>query len=136
MSAMKRYFGQSSGKAMNKLLRDIIWHQLEQHGKTSCYRCNEPMARETFSIDHVKPWRRDHVDSEALFFDMDNIEFSHSRCNSQVSYDERRHPCGTPAAYYRGCRCEDCTVSAAYDRQGKKTYDPEKRREQYERHGR
>jgi len=38
------------------------------------------MSRETFSIEHVIPWL-DSEDPVKLFFDLDNISFSHLKCN-------------------------------------------------------
>ena len=42
------------------------------------------MDRETFSIEHKTPWL-DSGDPIGLYFDLDNISFSHLSCNCRAS---------------------------------------------------
>lgn len=47
-----------------------------------CYRCNEPINFENeLSIEHKESWMLSD-DPIGLFFDLDNIAFSHLSCNS------------------------------------------------------
>lgn len=64
------------------------------------------MSRETFSIEHKIPWL-DSEDPTGLFFNLDNISFSHKSCN----YEAKRpvppaH--GNITMYRTGCRCTIC----------------------------
>jgi recombinational DNA repair protein RecR len=49
-------------------------------------------------------------DPVKLFFDLDNIAFSHLRCNVSAA-KRKRSKCGTPNAYKTGCRCKECTMA-------------------------
>ena len=74
--------------ASNRLVKDVLWKLIQQTGQSACCKCGEPMSRETFSIEHLTPW----LDSENplhSYFDLDNIAFSHLKCNIE---DGRKPP--------------------------------------------
>ena len=54
------------------------------HGTASinfCYRCKEEiLSVEDVTIDHKIPWL-DSEDPSGMFFDIENIDFSHLSCN-------------------------------------------------------
>jgi len=105
----KRILGESRSTANTRLHRELLWMFLVETGKTKCYRCNEEMTRETFSIDHKLPWSSSE-NPEKYFWDLENIDFSHSICNSATPRGrrtEQRH--GTLLEYqHYGCRCVLC----------------------------
>jgi HNH endonuclease len=73
----KTQLGIDPGTAAARLIRDLLFDFV---GATECFRCGEPLTRESFSVDHKVPW----LDSEnppALFFDLKNISYSHLSCN-------------------------------------------------------
>ncbi len=115
--------------ASGRLVKDILWSLIVQTNKDNCCKCGEKMTRETFSIEHKIPW----LDSEnpiELFFDLDNISFSHLSCN----ISDARKPeaiCGTYTRYseYK-CRCEPCRDAASVHRA--KYYTSDKRRARYQ----
>ena len=114
--------------AQGKLVKDILWSLIQQTNQTKCFICNKEMTRETFSIEHKIPW----VDSEnpkKLFWDLNNISFSHLSCNI-ASRRKGKLVHGTEVGYsYHKCRCELCRKAATdYKR---KRYTPEKRKEKY-----
>jgi len=117
--------------AQGKLVRDILWEMIRIAGMTSCHHCGKPMDRNTFSIEHIEPWL-DSEDPVGLFFDLDNISFSHQECNIKASRTNKS-PCGTVQKYNNGCRCDSCrnakSVKAA------KYYTTERRRDIYHRTG-
>lgn len=77
-----KQLGMSHGKACAILRREIFFKLLKESNKNTCYRCNKKITKiETFSIDHKKPWLNSK-DPIRLFFDLRNIAFSHSVCNS------------------------------------------------------
>ena len=119
------------GTASGRLLKDLLFDFITKSGLTKCYQCNGELTRETFSIDHKLPWLHSNNPIE-MFFDINNIAYSHLKCNSGAA---RRRlstaKCGTKARYQKGCRCMDCRRKIAS--LAKASYTTEKRREKYER---
>lgn len=117
--------------ASNRLVKDLLFDFAVKAGH-KCYRCNLDLTRDGFSIEHKIEWM-DSDDPIDKFFDLDNIAFSHLKCNSSAG---RRvlAACGTRAAYSRGCRCDKCLCSDREYRRGR--YTPERRRARYDRDGR
>jgi HNH endonuclease len=74
--------GMSFGSASYRLMRNILFAFVEKTNQNICYRCGKPMSAKDFSIEHKEPWL--HV-SPALFWDLENIAFSHKRCNIACS---------------------------------------------------
>lgn len=73
--------GMSHGTANSKLRKNILFHLLKKHGENICFKCSELISRaEELSIEHKKPWEGRSAD---LFWDLDNIAFSHLRCNTR-----------------------------------------------------
>ena len=123
--------GMNASTASATLLKDILFNYV-QKDDVKCFRCNKPLTRETFSIDHKTPWLHSS-DPVGLFFDLENISFSHQYCNSSASRRKAaKH--GSPTWYKnKKCRCTECV--SWYKSQPKKPYDPIKRKEQYKRTG-
>lgn len=71
--------GMPWGTANNRLRKLILFHLLCKLGENVCFVCKKPIESvEVLSIEHKEPWQgRD----PKLFWDMDNISFSHLRCN-------------------------------------------------------
>lgn len=61
-------------------LRKMLLHRLaDQLNLLECFRCKERIdTYEELSVDHVEPWRGVSAD---LFWDLNNLAFSHRRCN-------------------------------------------------------
>jgi hypothetical protein len=133
----KLQLGMNPSTASHRLVKDILWKLIEATGQDACCKCKELMTRETFSIEHKVPWLDSKTPAE-LFFDLDNISFSHLRCNVEDRrITKKEYLCGSKGAYvYRGCRCSDCvkaiTIVWAAERAA---YDPAARREKYLRLG-
>ncbi len=73
--------GVSSSTATSRLRKSIIFALLRQTNKDVCYQCCETIESiEELSIEHVKPWLND-INGKELFFDLNNIAFSHLICN-------------------------------------------------------
>lgn len=128
----KLQLGMNPGTASYRLVKDILFKFIADTGQNSCYVCKTPMSRETFSIEHKTPW----LDSESpaeLFFDLNNIAFSHHSCNVGNARQQPA-PCGGSRAYAKGCRCELCVK--AKQKQYAKGYTSESRKERYLRTGR
>ena len=125
-----KQLGMNPSTASHRLVKDLLWKLIETTGQDACCKCGEPMSRETFSIEHVTPWL-DSDDPVGLYFDLDNVGFSHLRCNIKDAKNGRKivHGCGTPQAYDRGCRCKPCVEAKSNYRTER--YCPEQRSERY-----
>ena len=124
--------GMNPSTASHRLVKDTLWRLVIMSGLNSCYRCSKPMTRDTFSIEHKVAWL-DSDDPLGLYFDQQNISFSHLRCNIKDSRTRDKSGCGTESQYDRGCRCDPCSVEKS--RMRKTRYTPEKRRATYNRTG-
>jgi len=75
--------GMNPSTASGRLVKDLLFKFVkEKH--PNCFRCGGPLTRETFSIEHKTPWL-DSDDPVGLFFDLDNIDFSHHSCNVKAA---------------------------------------------------
>ena len=108
--------------AQHRLVKDILWKLIVQTNNHICCKCGKVMTRETFSIEHLIPW----LDSDnpiELFFDLDNISFSHLSCNMK---DSRRPNKREDRASYILEKRQKNTQRA------RERYTPEKRKLKYE----
>lgn len=100
--------GMPIGTASHKLRKSIIFNLLKKNNENFCFQCGTEIETEKeLSIEHKVPY----LDSENpvdLFFDLDNIAFSHLNCNIKAARQTRvlTHP--SSESYKRGCRCNDC----------------------------
>jgi hypothetical protein len=119
--------GMNPGTATHRLVKDLLFRFAVECGHV-CHRCKQALARDTFSIDHIEPWL-DSVDPVRLFFDLNNVAFSHLKCNAaagrKVGRGKTRYP------QYLGRRRR----ASNYAHDARRIYDPTKRREQYLRTG-
>lgn len=73
--------GMPLGTASNQLRKQILFHLLKKHNENICYKCrNEIKYAFELSIEHKKNWLHSENPVE-LFFDIENIAFSHLKCN-------------------------------------------------------
>lgn len=103
----QRQLGMNPSTASNRLTKDILFAFIQGDGHV-CHQCGGDLTRENFSIEHIVPWL-DSENPKELYFDLDNIAFSHLSCNIKASRKsvEKKHP--SVYAYDKGCRCEECT---------------------------
>lgn len=75
------------GTANGRLRKILLFSLAKKLGLDVCFRCRDKIILlEDFTIDHKIPWL-DSTEPTILFFDIDNIAFSHNRCN----VGDRRH---------------------------------------------
>lgn len=108
---------------MEDLLKIYCFLLLLKHGKNICFRCNKEINRETFSIEHKIAWL-DSSNPKELFFDLNNIAFSHVSCNAAASRGNRKYETKEEASY----------ANRRWEREVR-IYNPEKRKAQYLRTG-
>ena len=115
--------GMSYGKARNILNNEIMFMLVKKLGLNVCYRCGKKIkSSKDLSIEHMKSWL-DSEDPKKLFFDLDNISFSHLSCNSAASSGGGTKPvsinCRIGKAGYKGVNF----VSPHSSHYGKYKYD-------------
>lgn len=79
--------GMNPGTASYRLLKDLLFNFVKD---IPCHRCGSELDRESFSIEHKTPW----LDSEnpvELFFDLENISYSHKSCNSAARRTTKKY---------------------------------------------
>ena len=76
-----KFLGMSYGTAFHRLRKSIMLMLIKKLNKNWCYRCGgEIITERELSIDHKKSWFNVSVE---LFWDLNNIAFSHLSCNSR-----------------------------------------------------
>ena len=123
-----KQLGMPQGTAANRLRKMIMFSMMIALELDNCWQCGEKIEHVSdLSIEHKIPWLHSD-DPIGLYFDLDNIAFSHLKCNvgsgrryinreeiiqklslsQQKRWEGKRVGCGTTTAYSRGCRCEAC----------------------------
>ncbi len=73
--------GMPLGTASGKLRKQILFHLLVKLNENVCFKCDEKILNvDDLSIEHKKNWLHTENPKE-LFFDIENIAFSHMKCN-------------------------------------------------------
>lgn len=119
--------GINPGTASNRLVKDILFKFVTDAGHV-CFRCGLPMTRQNFSIEHKIAWL-DSADPVGLYFDLNNIAYSHLKCNVEAARSKPAAKCGTASGYAKGCRCDECRI--AHAARAKRNYTPEARSKKY-----
>lgn len=105
--------------AAHKLRKSVMFDMVVRLGRDCCFRCGDKIETASeLSIEHKTPWESAD-DPRETFFDLDNIAFSHLKCNS-LAINRYRRPGvhGTQAEYQSGCRCWECTAARrAYNKE-------------------
>jgi hypothetical protein len=71
--------GMPFGTAQGRLLKRLLFSMAQKLQLDICFQCKEKIEIvEDFSIEHKKPWLDVSTD---LYWDLDNIAFSHKSCN-------------------------------------------------------
>tara|TARA_R100000808_G_scaffold10659_1_gene28172 strand:+ start:11006 stop:11374 length:369 start_codon:yes stop_codon:yes gene_type:complete len=104
----KRQLGMDPGTASNRLKKDLLFEFTKRLGMHWCFQCGaEIESCDDFTVEHKTPWLHSE-DPKGLFFDIDNIAFSHKSCNYRAARAGTAKPCPSTTAYRNGCRCEGC----------------------------
>lgn len=75
--------GMPFGTACNRLRKSVMFYLVTRLGLDDCYRCGLKVELDNFSMEHKQPWLYAENPTE-LFFELDNIAFSHLKCNYQA----------------------------------------------------
>jgi hypothetical protein len=80
-----KLLGEPYGTASNKLKKKILFSLLVKDKLNICFQCGEIIEKiEDLSIEHKSPWMSAENPKEA-FYDLDNISFSHLKCNMRAA---------------------------------------------------
>ena len=104
--------GMAISTARSQLLGKLLFRELTATSDCKCYRCGKNIeTAEELSIDHKQPWLNQN-NSVELFFDLDNVAYSHRKCNSGA----RRCAMNVRAdSGYKGVvACKDANRKAKY----------------------
>ena len=73
------FLGIPHGTACNRLRKMVLFDLLRRHGENVCFKCAGVIeTAEELSIEHKQPWEGISIE---LFWSLENIAFSHLRCN-------------------------------------------------------
>jgi len=116
--------GMSYGSAIHRLRKMLLFKLIQDTQQDLCFQCGKKIETVAeLSIEHKYPWL-DSINPEELFFDLNNIAFSHLSCNCGAA----RHPkCSIihgVKGWRRGCRCLICLAAKNNE---KKRYREQKR---------
>lgn len=76
-----KQLSRSYSDAKHQLRKRILFTLVVETGRDICFQCGERIVNvDDFSIEHKEPWRS-AASPETAFFDLENIAFSHLRCN-------------------------------------------------------
>lgn len=94
--------------ASNRLKKLILFNFIQKLQLDICHQCGDKIENENeLSVEHKIPWI-DSEDPKKLFFDIDNISFSHLKCNISARRSvEMKHP-SLKSYEIKGCRCDEC----------------------------
>jgi hypothetical protein len=77
--------GMPHGTAAHQLRKMIMFRLIQNARADFCYRCGKVIKTvDDLSIEHMRPWQKADNPKET-FFDLDNIAFSHLKCNINAS---------------------------------------------------
>ncbi len=78
------FLGMAIGTATHQLRKQILFKYVKLAGEDICFKCELPIETVAeLSIEHKLPWLG--ISTE-LFWDLDNIAFSHLTCNRPHVY--------------------------------------------------
>lgn len=76
-----KQLGMNHSTASSRLKKNLLWSYVVKCGDDVCFQCGEKInSVDDLSVEHKKPWLHSENPLE-LFFDEDNIAFSHLVCN-------------------------------------------------------
>jgi len=115
--------GLDPGTASYRLNKMLLFDYAIKAGHNVCYRCGEKIVElRQFSIEHKIPWL-DSINPAVLFFDLNNIAYSHLSCNSKAARKtNRKYATADEFKTYERIRVRD---------KARRSYTPERRRSKY-----
>lgn len=118
----RKQLGMAAGTANARLRKLILFSLVQKTEQDTCFRCGKRIETvDELSIEHKQSWLDVSVE---LFWDLDNIAFSHLSCN--VAASKKPHQkFFTKEERLASKRRRNASTK-------RKTYTPAKRRQRYE----
>jgi len=70
------------GTAQNRLRKELLFHLAQLTQMDTCFRCSQPiLSAKDLTIEHKKPWLSAGDKAKELFWSIENVAFSHAKCN-------------------------------------------------------
>ena len=77
----KEQLGMHPSTAYARLRKMLLWKYILETNSNQCFQCGEYIKDiDRLSVEHKKPWLDSKTPIE-LFFDLENVAFSHLSCN-------------------------------------------------------
>lgn len=109
--------GMSPSKARSRLVEVILFDFAKQLRLDNCFQCGQKIEKlEEFTMEHKNPWL--HKNPE-LFWDIENIAFSHHLCNSTKAVPTN-YRCETGNHWCN--HCKKCLPVTMFGRRKQKGY--------------
>jgi len=81
----KKYLGMTYAAAKNTLFYDLLFIYTKKTNKDICFQCGEKInSKDELSVEHKIPYMYSE-EPKKIYFDLDNIAFSHRKCNYGAS---------------------------------------------------
>ena len=102
------------GTASSRLKKELLFKYVKKAGDNYCFQCGtEIETTDELSVEHKIPWL-DSNDPVELFFNLENIAFSHLECNIKAARPKKaKEGHGNQYRYQKGCRCVECRKAHA-----------------------
>ena len=99
-----KQLGMSYGTASGRLRKTILFTLLAMLDLNVCFQCGEVIEEERgLSIEHKIPWL-DSKDPIKLFFNLNNIAFSHLSCNRAAARPHNKIKCPEGKSWCSICK--------------------------------
>ena len=96
--------GMPPGTAANKLRKNILFSLLCLLNLNTCWQCKREIeSADVLSIEHKVPWLHSE-DPVGLYFDLNNIAFSHLKCNIASARQPNKIEWEDGKQYCSGCK--------------------------------
>lgn len=119
----KEQLGIPLGTASARLRKALLFKCVQELNKDYCHQCKQKIKfLDEFSIEHVVPWL-DSNDPKGLFYDLNNIAFSHMKCNIAAARKSNKK-------YFTAEERLEADRKLSRE-QARKTYTTERRRQKY-----
>lgn len=101
--------GMNFSTAQHQLRKNVMFALMIRCGLNNCHQCGKKIETpKDLSIEHKIPWL-DSENPKDLFWDLNNLAFSHLTCNVRAADHSRNHLKKHGVKRWRaGCRCRVC----------------------------
>jgi hypothetical protein len=97
----RKLLGVHPGSAQRKLSKSIEFSLVIETGRDTCYRCGKKITKDQdFSVEHMEDWMTSDNPIDR-FYNLNNIAFSHRKCNTRCAKDSKGKDKVIPLLIYK-----------------------------------